>query len=141
MTKGNAVRDLLERHSKADFVFCAGDDRTDEDMMRAIPEAFRKRTVTCWVGAPNSHADYWRESNQALLSELEQMATMWEKATRAGERSAPLSTPKKQAPPRAGKTATKTASTAKSASAAKKVGQKATKKPSVRTPSKRTARG
>lgn len=141
VTKGNAVRDLLERHSKADFVFCAGDDRTDEDMMRAIPEAFRKRTVTCWVGAPNSHADYWRESNQALLSELEQMATMWERSTRAGERSAPLSTRKKQAPPRAGKTAKKTAFIAKSASAAKKVDKKATKKPSVRTPSKRTARG
>lgn len=76
VTKGSAVVDILERHPEADFIFCAGDDRTDEDMMRAFPEAARSRTVTCWVGAPNAHADYWRESSEGLLGELETMVAL-----------------------------------------------------------------
>lgn len=78
VTKGNAVGQILDLHPSADFVFCAGDDRTDEDMMRAIPERLRSRSVTCWVGAPNAHADYFRESSRGLLGELEAMATVWE---------------------------------------------------------------
>jgi trehalose 6-phosphate synthase/phosphatase len=82
VTKGSAVALLLELHPRADFIFCAGDDRTDEDMMRALPESLRKRTVTCWVGAPNAHAEYWRESNTALLGELEEVASIWEQSAR-----------------------------------------------------------
>lgn len=79
VTKGSAVESLLERHPNSDFIFCAGDDRTDEDMMKALPKALAKRTITCWVGAPNANADYWRESNNGLLGELEAMAGMWER--------------------------------------------------------------
>lgn len=82
VTKGSAVGHILERHPTADFIFCAGDDRTDEDMMRAFPDAMRKRMITCWVGAPNAHADYWRESNQGLLGELEAMVSLWEARAR-----------------------------------------------------------
>ncbi len=77
VTKGNAVAHLLDRHPDADFLFCAGDDRTDEDMMRAIPDSWQARAVTCWVGSVNPWAAYWRESNTALLSELEQMVKIW----------------------------------------------------------------
>ncbi len=79
VNKGSAVELILEKHPKADFIFCAGDDLTDEDMMRVLPV---KRTVKCWVGAPNAHADYWRESNRGLLGELEAMAGIWERARR-----------------------------------------------------------
>jgi trehalose 6-phosphate synthase/phosphatase len=82
VTKGSAVGHLLERHPTTDFVFCAGDDRTDEDMMRALPETLRKRTIKCWVGAPNAYADYWRESNLGLLGELEAMVSIWEARSR-----------------------------------------------------------
>ena len=82
VTKGSAVGHLLEKHPRADFIFCAGDDRTDEDMMKALPDRLRRKTITCWVGAPNTHAGYWRESNTGLLGELEQMATIWEKSNR-----------------------------------------------------------
>lgn len=82
VTKGSAALQLLEIHPNADFLFCAGDDRTDEDMMRAIPEHWRKRTVTCWIGSPNFCAQYWRESSLGLLSELEAMATTWEHQAR-----------------------------------------------------------
>lgn len=78
VSKGSAVVRLLEMHPEADFIFCAGDDRTDEDMMRAFPENLKERTVTCWVGAPNVCADYWRESSRGLLGELEAMADIWE---------------------------------------------------------------
>ena len=32
--KGKVVQRLLELHPDVDFVFCAGDDQTDEDMFR-----------------------------------------------------------------------------------------------------------
>ncbi|CAJ0644305.1 9964_t:CDS:10 [Entrophospora sp. SA101] len=37
--KGEIVNRLLENHSDVDFVFCAGDDRTDEDMFKAIKKS------------------------------------------------------------------------------------------------------
>jgi trehalose-6-phosphatase len=83
VTKGSAVGHLLERHPRADFVFCAGDDSTDEDMMRAIPDRLLKKAVRCWVGAPNTNAEYWRESNAGLLGELEVMAGIWERGSAA----------------------------------------------------------
>lgn len=80
VTKGNAVRHLLQRYPHADFLFCAGDDRTDEEMMDAIPDEWRERSVTCWVGGRSAHAAYWRESSETLLSELARLARIWQKA-------------------------------------------------------------
>ncbi|CAJ0759091.1 4073_t:CDS:10 [Entrophospora sp. SA101] len=37
--KGEIVKYLLESHPDVDFVFCAGDDRTDEDMFKAIKKS------------------------------------------------------------------------------------------------------
>lgn len=90
-TKGQALLALLKRYPKADFMFCAGDDRTDEELMRAIPPAVRKRTVSCWVGSRNPHASHWVQSNVALLDQLEAMARLWsrpdgEKRRRPGGR-------------------------------------------------------
>jgi trehalose 6-phosphate synthase/phosphatase len=77
VTKGHAVTDLLQIHADADAVFCAGDDRTDEDMMEAINKSWRTRAVTCWVGGRNSAADFWVESSDALLGELSALVRMW----------------------------------------------------------------
>ncbi len=84
VTKGSAVGHLLERHTDADFLFVAGDDRTDEDMMTAIPPSWKGRAVTCWVGNRNPHAQYWRESSTALLGELEAIVRVWRKEASDG---------------------------------------------------------
>lgn len=34
INKGEIVKRLLLKHADVDFVFCAGDDKTDEDMFR-----------------------------------------------------------------------------------------------------------
>jgi len=36
INKGEIVKRLLYNHSDAEFIFCAGDDKTDEDMFRAL---------------------------------------------------------------------------------------------------------
>lgn len=74
VTKGNAIKELLHRNAKADLLFCAGDDRTDEEMMAAIPDSWAAKTVTCWVGSRNVIAAYWCDSNQMLLDQLRVMA-------------------------------------------------------------------
>lgn len=86
VTKGNAVAHLLDRHTDADLLFCAGDDRTDEDMMRAIPKSWQDRAITCWVGSKNPWAAYWKESNTALLTELEHMVRLWRRGAPAAAR-------------------------------------------------------
>jgi len=77
VTKGQALLHLLAQHADADFLFCAGDDRTDEEMMEAIPAAWRKKAITCWVGARNAQAEYWVDSNVALLDQLSALARTW----------------------------------------------------------------
>ncbi|CAJ0637354.1 10966_t:CDS:10 [Entrophospora sp. SA101] len=37
--EGEIVKRLLENHPGVDFIFCAGDDRTDEDMFKAIKKS------------------------------------------------------------------------------------------------------
>jgi trehalose-6-phosphatase len=58
-------------------LLCAGDDRTDEEMMDAINGRWRSRSITCWVGSKNAHAGYWIASNVAFLQELERLAEVW----------------------------------------------------------------
>lgn len=52
MNKGEIVRRLLT--DTCDFMFCAGDDRTDEDMFVVINKAAEtiKEAHTCSVGPP-----------------------------------------------------------------------------------------
>ncbi len=81
-TKGHAAKRILKQHAECDFLFAAGDDRTDEEMMEAIPSAWHERAVTTWVGSRNAQASYWVETNADLLEQLERMARAWER-TRA----------------------------------------------------------
>ncbi len=123
VTKGSAVGHLLERYPDADFLFVAGDDRTDEDMMAAIPDDWKKKTITCWVGSPNSHAQYWRESAQALLKELEGVAGIWERQNRGtSSRRTRRQQPRGRAEEKAPKAKT---STARGKTTTQKAGKKA----------------
>jgi trehalose 6-phosphate synthase/phosphatase len=93
VTKGQAMMQLLKRHPRHDFLFCAGDDRTDEEMMGAIPGRWRSRSVTCWVGTRNAHAAYWVDGTGALLAELEQLVRIWRETQgrkRRSERERPV---------------------------------------------------
>ena len=40
VNKGEIVRRLLYENPDADFIFCAGDDKTDEDMFRSLRSIF-----------------------------------------------------------------------------------------------------
>ena len=52
--KGYVIRQLLARHSHAQFIFCAGDDKTDEDMFRELLEedvVKQGDVITCTIGS------------------------------------------------------------------------------------------
>ncbi len=82
VTKGQAMAQILRQHARADFLFCAGDDRTDEEMMDAIPRRWRQRAITCWVGSRNSSAAHWVDSNAALMNELDKLVSAWREPRR-----------------------------------------------------------
>lgn len=56
--------------SGADFVLALGDDITDEDMFRSLPEG----TITIKVGRPPTSAEYRLRSYEEVLTLLEQLA-------------------------------------------------------------------
>ncbi|MBX3181489.1 MAG: bifunctional alpha,alpha-trehalose-phosphate synthase (UDP-forming)/trehalose-phosphatase [Polyangiaceae bacterium] len=76
-SKGRALATLLAAYPHADLLLCAGDDRTDEEMMRAIPSDWRERTLSCWVGSAHPVADYWVEGSAELKAQLSQIASLW----------------------------------------------------------------
>ncbi|KAJ2964208.1 hypothetical protein NQZ79_g840 [Umbelopsis isabellina] len=39
LSKGEIVNNLLRKHNHVDFIFCAGDDQTDEDMFKSLRES------------------------------------------------------------------------------------------------------
>jgi len=53
VNKGLAAKLLIERDA-FDFILCIGDDRTDEDMFRVMPE----QAISVRVGLTQSHAKY-----------------------------------------------------------------------------------
>ncbi|WP_121444862.1 trehalose-phosphatase [Brockia lithotrophica] len=67
MTKGSAARRFLRDQS---FIFAAGDDVTDEDLFRALPET----AIAVRVGAKPSHATYAVPTPQDLRKILEAFA-------------------------------------------------------------------
>jgi trehalose 6-phosphate synthase/phosphatase len=86
--KGELVKKIVQQASP-DFIFCVGDDRTDEDMFRTLsmihgsneegsPEATGKRStslVTCVIGPANkpSSAAVRLESPADLILTLESL--------------------------------------------------------------------
>lgn len=62
INKGEAVKKVLSRHP-ADFILCAGDDYTDEDMFAALPE----NAVTIKIGLSNTAARYQLQDSTYLI--------------------------------------------------------------------------
>jgi len=54
INKGEIVKRLLYSNPDAEFVFCAGDDKTDEDMFRALGTLFPAGNTTATMQAPVS---------------------------------------------------------------------------------------
>lgn len=71
VTKGNVVRELRRRYG-ADFVLCAGDDYTDEDMFRELQDD--PSAVTVKVGYGDTAARHTVVKPAQLLRVLEDLA-------------------------------------------------------------------
>lgn len=71
VTKGNVVREL-QRHYAADFVLCAGDDYTDEDMFRELQD--NPTAVTIKVGHGDTAARHVVAKPTQLLRALEDLS-------------------------------------------------------------------
>ena len=69
VNKAHAVTELLERY-QPDFVLCAGDDYTDEDMFRAVG----KRGYCIKIGEGETLARYRMQSTDDLIALLEKLA-------------------------------------------------------------------
>jgi trehalose 6-phosphate synthase/phosphatase len=68
MNKGKMVKMILEA-SEYDFIFAAGDDRTDEDMFRVLSQL--ENAFTIKVGSDASYAQYNLHTPQMVISLLE----------------------------------------------------------------------
>lgn len=66
INKGEAVRKILTAHS-ADFILCAGDDYTDEDMFNALPDY----ATTVKVGLGYTKATYQVPDVNAMIALLQ----------------------------------------------------------------------
>lgn len=64
--KGIIASDILKQH-KSDFIFCAGDDYTDEHMFAALPES----AYTVKVGYGTTHARYQVRKLDKILELIE----------------------------------------------------------------------
>jgi trehalose 6-phosphate synthase/phosphatase len=64
--KGSAAIGMIES-DHADFIFAAGDDTTDEDMFRVLPE----NAITVKVGSYSANARYYLHSHEELIALLE----------------------------------------------------------------------
>jgi trehalose 6-phosphate synthase/phosphatase len=69
--KGEAMQRLLGQSPGADFVFAAGDDRTDEDLFERAPE----KAWTVHVGPAPTRASFVVLDFQALRSALQSLVT------------------------------------------------------------------
>lgn len=65
--KGSAVRSLLRRET-GDFILAIGDDRTDEDMFRALADS--RHAFTIKVGQEASYALFNVPTPQSVISLL-----------------------------------------------------------------------
>jgi trehalose 6-phosphate synthase/phosphatase len=68
--KGTAIRKVLQ-HTNYDFIFAAGDDRTDEDMFKMLMN--QRRSYTIKVGPDASYARFNLHTPQMVVSLLEGM--------------------------------------------------------------------
>mmetsp|Transcript_35405 Transcript_35405/g.140748 ORF Transcript_35405/g.140748 Transcript_35405/m.140748 type:complete len:115 (+) Transcript_35405:2350-2694(+) len=73
VSKKNMVKKFVSEQYKdteqPDFIFCAGDDVTDEDMFSVVSSYKHARIFTCVVGMKPSAARYYLRNNEEVTSE------------------------------------------------------------------------
>ncbi|KAM0682666.1 hypothetical protein MDAP_001898 [Mitosporidium daphniae] len=79
VNKGQVISRLCQMYPESDFIFCVGDDRTDEDMFKCLKKLGKHAydsTFSCTVGAkPNStQAKYFLRSPNEVLNVLQLLA-------------------------------------------------------------------
>lgn len=76
VNKGEIVKRILAAHPSAEFVFCAGDDKTDEDMFRALTAVNRAGETSLALldshgsPSPDKHSRPTEELAAAMGAEL-----------------------------------------------------------------------
>lgn len=77
INKGEIVKRILAQHPDADFVICAGDDKTDEDMFRTLATSSIQDTFSVTVGSPEKKtlASWHVRSSYDIVDVLGQMAS------------------------------------------------------------------
>jgi trehalose 6-phosphate synthase/phosphatase len=78
MNKGEIVRRLVHMRTPCDFVFCVGDDRTDEDMFKMLTksEIPRECVFTCTIGSATkmTRAEYHVTAPHDIIGLLTRLA-------------------------------------------------------------------
>jgi trehalose-phosphatase len=76
INKGEMVKRILVLYPNVDFILCVGDDRTDEDMFRAIRTTvpIEISYFTCILGEKSSQAQYCMKDSDELVNFITLMA-------------------------------------------------------------------
>jgi trehalose 6-phosphate synthase/phosphatase len=76
-TKTSVAEQLLKHCSDAELVFGAGNDRLDEDMFEVLLRSGRPHVMTCYVGGKDTVGQYFVESTEELVDQLEALVGWW----------------------------------------------------------------
>lgn len=85
LSKAEAVARILGRHPDADWVLVAGDDISDDAMLRAVKSSEGQRVLVCAVGACSLGIGAWVESPDVLLDEIESLIEVRQGVTTGGQ--------------------------------------------------------
>ncbi len=77
LTKTSVAGALLAQYPEAEFVFCAGNDGPDEEMFEVVLRSKRPHLYTCYVGGKDTVGQYFVESPDELLTQLETLISVW----------------------------------------------------------------
>ena len=77
LTKTSVAGALLAQYPEAEFVFCAGNDGPDEEMFEVVLRSKRQHLYTCYVGGKDTVGQYFVESPDELVTQLETLAWVW----------------------------------------------------------------
>ena len=87
VSKGAAARQILASNPDTDLVLCAGNDRTDEEMFAAFAGS-AVPSILVHVGGSNTSADYFVETPEELVGEIEAILPLWRNRSRDLRRGA-----------------------------------------------------
>ncbi|HLU67273.1 MAG TPA: bifunctional alpha,alpha-trehalose-phosphate synthase (UDP-forming)/trehalose-phosphatase [Kofleriaceae bacterium] len=92
ITKGAATAQILAANPETDFVLCAGNDRTDEDMFHEVV-ASNLPAIVIYVGGAHTSAEFFVESPTELIDHLAAAAEVWRERRAPGAGQGPSGRP------------------------------------------------